>query len=94
MYEKIGNYVNNLGEFDEPFEPDIGALCLVKFDDGYYRAQIVKTFCNIDEFYVRVFLCDSGTYYHRSIKDCIKMPNYLINFVPFLVGLTLNITFF
>lgn len=84
MYDEIKNFVSSLKHINDTCEPEIGLLCLVKMEDGYFRAQIAEVFCN-DGIYVRVFLCDSGLFYDRPIEDCINIPKFLIDFVPFQV---------
>lgn len=85
MYDEIYNFVSNLKDITDFCEPSIGHFCLVKMEDGYFRAQIIEVFCN-GEIDVRVFLCDSGLFYDRPIENCINIPQFLIDFMPFQVS--------
>lgn len=91
LYDEISNFVSDSENISDICEPMIGVFCLARFDDGYFRGQIVEIFCNEETLFAKLFLCDSGMFFDRPIEDCINIPKYLIDLLPFQVSLFCNI---
>lgn len=63
-------------------EPDIGAFCLVYYDEKYNRAIFEDFICDADKFCAKVKFIDFGDSAEVPIENILRIPDELINFLP------------